>query len=486
MITLTFNCTFLSDVILNASSATAGTKASLEYIPGAKFLGITAKGIYDELSQEVAHRIFHKGSVSFGDAHLVYDNERSLKIPFDFWEKKKKDQKEEDIFWVDHLLEDSERKKMLEEGNIQRKQRRNGYFLPNKKKVVSIKTDYSLKTAYDTDLRRSKDGEMYGYKALKKGSVWQFKVELKEDLQPYADMITKALIGEHGLGKSRSAQYGRVSIEKIELDIEKNTLPPISNRVVVYAASNLCFINEGTGQYTINPQAKQLGFGEDAKVDWSFSKIEHRVYAPWNVMRSSRDNDRWIIEKGSVFIIDKVTKVDWEKIQNGIGLFKAEGYGKVLINPAFLLEKKITLDKNEPVSAVAEKAKRTAVLSSKDVLVQRMLVNIRNRRFPQNNIAVSVTDFMREQYQTFEPISNSQWGQIRNIAQNVTNNEALDILLFHKTAGFLYTAKRKREWSSKTTILKDWTDKYVNFKDRQTFLIALASEMAKKTTSNGN
>ena len=483
---LTFNCTFLSDVILNASSATAGTKDSLEYIPGAKFLGIVAKAIYNnKLSDEATLNIFHNGKVSFGDAHLVYNKERSLKIPFNFLEKKKKQIQSYEDFWIHHLLEDSERQKLLGEGT-QLKSRQTGYFLPKEKRIISTKMSYALKAAYDADKRRSKDRSMYGYKAHEKGSVWQFKVELNEETVVYADLISESLLGEHGLGKSRSAQYGRVKIEKIAEDEKVVETTSVGETVVVYAASNLCFIDKNTGQYTVNPLAMQLGFEGEAKVDWSRSKIQHRLYAPWNVKRSSRDADRWIVEKGAVFIINNVRIVNWEKIQKGIGIFRGEGYGEILINPSFLTEEKVSLQKNIAPSKSSQETVKTVELSGSDLWIKQLLDSIQNKRLPQDTIADDVTRFIRKQIAKFEKISSSQWGQIRNIAQNVPDSETLETLLFNETVGFLRTAKRKGVWHNKFRILQKEIERHENFKNQQTFLIALASEMQKKISSNGN
>ena len=81
MKTLYFQCTLLTDVILNQKSASEGAQSTLDFIPGSNFLGIVASSLYNKPSKE-NFDIFHSGRVRFGDAHLAdCGNNRSLHIP---------------------------------------------------------------------------------------------------------------------------------------------------------------------------------------------------------------------------------------------------------------------------------------------------------------------------------------------------------------------------------------------------------------------
>lgn len=480
---LTFNCTFLSDVILNASSATAGTTEVLDYIPGAKFLGIVAKKHYEEYEADTESilNIFYNGNVRFGDAHLLCKEKRSLKMPLDFFYGKNKE--EEGKIWIRHLIDNDEDKRIRKE-NIQLKQKRSGYFLPTESKELSTKDlfSYSLKSAYDADKRRSKDQQMYGYNALKKGTVWQFTVELDDMVSNFEAQIISALVGERSLGKSRSAQYGRVKIEAPkENPVNQFKSSGTGKTFVLYAESNLCFVDKN-GQFTVTPTAQELGFSKNAKIDWTKSQIRHRVYAPWNVKRSTRDADRWIIEKGSVFIVECGTE-ESINLEKGVGLFTAEGYGKVLVNPTFLINPNLTLTEEK-----LSKEKLVIQNSLKDEKVTALLNFRKDLLSPENAISKAVSLFVRAHDGKFDNISNSQWGQIRNIVQHVNNEYTLDVLLFSESVGFCCTAKRKNEWrGQKITLLKNLV-KDKSFKEQQELLTMLASEMAKieKTDKNDN
>src|SRR5699024_6023908 len=116
------------------------------------------------------------------------------------------------------------------------------------------------------------------------------------------------------------------------------------NQLVIYAKSNLCFIDETTGNYTAQPTAKQLCGDENAEILWKDCQVRSRNYKIWNRHRWNKDADRIIIERGSVFVLKLSKEVSSEFFSNGIGSHKNEGFGEVIINPDFLNSSKETLD----------------------------------------------------------------------------------------------------------------------------------------------
>ena len=77
----TFVITLTQDVIVSASSATAGQHQSLDYLPGSLFLGLAASRGYAELNTHEAWTLFHSGSVRFLDALAFIDKEPSYPAP---------------------------------------------------------------------------------------------------------------------------------------------------------------------------------------------------------------------------------------------------------------------------------------------------------------------------------------------------------------------------------------------------------------------
>ena len=85
MRTINFKVTFLSDIVLNASSNTEGNIETLDYITGASFLGMVAKN-YDDF--ENPFDIFHSSKVRFGGATPLFENKPTYKAPFCFFAPK--------------------------------------------------------------------------------------------------------------------------------------------------------------------------------------------------------------------------------------------------------------------------------------------------------------------------------------------------------------------------------------------------------------
>jgi hypothetical protein len=511
MTTLHFQCELLADIILNASSATAQSVDTLEYIPAAKFMGIVAKALYKtdgDKNNDKNKAIFHSGKVRFGDAHIMQDGLRSLKMPFDFMTAKKLLPEDKNKIWVNHFLNEIVRTDLVSQG-IQLQQKRIGFFIFKEDlaiETVDNPSSYSLKSAYNADERRTKDQQMFGYNALKKGSIWAFSVDIDADLKGFEEEIKAALIGQHSLGKSRSAQYGRVQISEkpAPIPFSKQAKKEI-HKLVLYAESNCCFLDD-YGQYTVKPTIKQL-FGkaefadaENMKIDWAQSQIRQRVYAPWNIQRACRDADRWLIEKGSVLVINYIdgkgniaNKISEnipqiEKIlAQGVGEFRVEGYGKFLVNPDFLCENEILTSKEKSKEADKKSAPKIiahAISSdAKMPFIKTMLANRKGKLTAAQNIANDLMENIAKHSTIFKGITASQWGQVRAYAQNIKDWPTLEKLLFDDKFGFLYTGKRKDFWlKSAITELKEIGKGKIKDEikaDGVSRLLVFASEMAK-------
>src|SRR5690606_38460495 len=136
-------------------AATEAPSDALDYIPGSKFLGIIAGKFYDESQHEKTLDLFHNGTVRYGDATLFHEGYSYLKSPFSWYYEKGKSAYEE--VYIHHLIKSTD--KQLE-------QVRTGYFSPEVQTMISLNNNFSLKTAQDSEKRRSKDGQMFGYQSL--------------------------------------------------------------------------------------------------------------------------------------------------------------------------------------------------------------------------------------------------------------------------------------------------------------------------------
>ncbi len=213
-----------------------------------------------------------------------------------------------------------------------RKQKRTGFITQDGKVIEKIEKTFALKSAHDRESRGSKEGAMFGFESIKAGQRFIFSIRYENDA--YIKIVEKSLLGNKRIGKSKSAQYGQVKIDAFEnLHLANKSFNP-TTYTLVYAESNLCFIDESTGQSTLHPTAEQLYLPKDAKINWDKSQIRGYSFSPWNSRRNTTGVQRHCIAKGSVFYIDGV--VTLPSRNKLVGEYIAEGFGRVIYNPEFL------------------------------------------------------------------------------------------------------------------------------------------------------
>jgi hypothetical protein len=493
---LKFKCELISDVVLNVKSATEGNKQTLDFIPGNNFLGIVAKK-YKDLKPEESWYIFHSGKVKFGDAHPVgVIGKRSLKVPASFFYPKNPDK--EDPYYIHHFY-DREKDHKDHGFPYQLKQSRNGFYTFTDRKGIpsNIEKSFSIKSAYDRDKRRSKDKTMFGYESLNEGMIFYFAVETEDDI--YDDFIKKELIGEKNIGRSRTAQYGRVRIELCEYEEHESRKKDFEIKgekcIAVYADSRLIFIDENI-MATYQPTPEDLGIKKDkeACIKWEYSQIRTFQYAPWNSQRQAYDTDRCGIEKGSVIIV-KTNEIPNES--KYIGKYNNEGFGKVIYNPEFLdSDGENGLANFKLIKPTKEKTKVTA----KKEIVDENLINFlrlqQKESKVQEHIYEIVNKFVETNYECFADSHDtfaSQWGQIRSITMKYKTISEIEKKLFTKddkgkSSAYLTHGIAEKKWKECQRKDKFYTffetlkknDLHLSDDNVRNAIINLASQMAKK------
>lgn len=417
--TLQFRCHLKSDIILNQDSGNKTQNKTLDFIPGNNFLGIVAQA-YGSFSPDDAATVFHSGKVRFSDAHPAIGNNRSLRVPFSLYYPKLESARENT--YQHHLITDADSINLQRE-RVQLKQCRTGFYDLSESPATQahVDTRYSIKSAYDREKRRSKDESMFLYESVGRGIDLFFYVDVDADVKD--DLVKKiyaALIGEHRLGRSRSAQYGLVVIEPATFDQPKSVSKK-QKRHSVYADGRLIFLDQ-YGLPTFRPTASDLGFKPDAKINWSLSQIRTFSYAPWNGKRESFDTERCGIEKGSVFIVDSSDEVETPH-RAYTGYYNNEGFGRVLYNPCFL-DKAFLLVPHSDDGSSAE--------PDYDNTESNLLCILKSRKAESDrtNSIYQVVNEWKTKYGSlfFKDGFSSQWGTIRSIAIS-GHNQGLHNLL---------------------------------------------------------
>lgn len=474
-----FKCTLLSDIVINQStSTTTGSQRSLDFIPGSNFLGIVASQLYEELEPQEQLMLFHDGHVRFGDAHPAKQEthiRRALRVPASMYYPKLSSPSEK--CYIHHKISHPEKLK-----DEQIKQCRAGFYVFNDKEgmAIDVERTFTMKSAYDRDKRRAKDECLFVYQAISEGLVYVFEVCCDQDVDDnLIKKIENALTGKRRVGRSRTAQYGLVEIEKIEHIVEIETMNN-GAEICLYADGRLIFLDD-YGLPTFTPTAAQLGF-PNATILWEYSQIRTFQYAPWNAKRQSRDTDRCGIEKGSVFIL-KGNGETIDASEKFVGTYQNEGFGKIIINPAFLQEKKDS--GGEAHIVLTNTIQRTELDSTIKLCGDPTFDYLTLQKAKEDlkrGIYKKVNEFIKS-YSSLYMDENfaSQWGSVRKIAMQNSGKEKLKEQLFDPKVGYLThgVAKEKWEKGGRLDVFKTFFNSFLE-NEAQYALINLTAEMAKK------
>ncbi len=501
MTTVKFKCRLLSDIILSEKAATEGTQRTLDYIPGNVFLGIVAGQIYGGMNPEESMQLFHSGKVRFGDAHPLIDGTRTIRVPASWYLNKGEKLSEGKIFLfpVDN--------------NLPKMQCRSEFIFKTDEahfNQVKPETNFAIKSAYDKELRRSKDEQMYGYQSLEAGMEFCFEVEFEDTVSDeLIEQVTQCLVGKQTIGRSKTAQYGQVYISDKERSESKKDIDfnigftedqdIESGCTYLYAESRLLFLDEN-GQPIIPMNGEAYGL-RGATVDLEKSQIRTFRYAPYNFKRQSRDADRFGIEKGSVICLDRtIEEQEKAEIKRGIGLYLNEGFGKVLVNPEFLKAKEaakyrealfahIPINKNKDDKQDKRKSNEIEIPKTlKEEAVLLYLIKSLKKEEEQSLIFEAADKFVTDNGKLFISDGNtfsSQWGTIRTKAMQAQSFTDFKNELF-SNEGFLRSASRALKWDEGGRLRKFET--FCNGLEEPIALktvVNLSSEMAKLCQKKG-
>ena len=489
-----YTCTIQENLVLISKSKTEQNTEALAYIPGSNIRGIVAGSLFNAkrkaemkkenntekinaLTNDIDNIIFN-GSVLFGDAHLIINGQRSYKIPASYYYEKDKDNNTIINF---PTTDDFKRKKL--------KQQRTGYFVLENDQLHIAKPNYgdSIKSSRNIAKRSSLKNGLYVYHYLKKGQ--EFKFEILSENDNHLEKIKEILNGNTKfLGKAKGAEFGGKVLFKYSTKIEDVTIDKTSGRIL-YADSNLCFLNE-FGEFTARPTAEQLTGNSNTKIDWEKSRLRFRRYMPYNQHRQNWDAERLIIEKGSVFVFENEVQFNENILKKGIGCFVTEGYGRVLINPAFLPENDAESKNGKEIAIFKEKEEYTTSNNSEnnkpenkeyEETKNELLVSLIHHKEEENlsqQIQEKVNKYVKDNSFS-KSITASQWNRVYNATKMSANVESLEKILED-----IQKSKSKEIWKEKDKLLlKDFlNDKEV--KKNKIFALKLLAKKMRFETKN--
>lgn len=409
-----FQCKVQEPLVLFKKAKSEQTTESLDYIPGSVFRGAMAAALFkDDADDSLINQIIFNNSVQFGDAHVCINGKRSLQLPFSYYMEVKEGNNELELF---HEISNWSRKL---------KQKREGYFIFDNGEILlhKVETDDRLKSARSAENRASKEGSMYFYRFIDEGQIFEFEVRSVDEA-----LLQKVVDKFHGkelyFGKSKQAEFGgKVLVTPVNGVLPVDTVT--ASAQIIYAESNLCFLNQW-GEFTSEPSIEQLVGNSETEIDWSRSQLRFRTYAPYNAHRQAYDFERLIIEKGSVFYLKQPVNVSSELVNNGVGCFLTEGFGRILIDPDFLTEKTYVLNgQYKPTEPELENDATSEIISG----LQRMYSMV------QRDAEIYVRAGQYVNNCGLRGISASQWGGLYNSLRKVQNATEYDHVLFNEQYG---------------------------------------------------
>ncbi len=427
----------IEDCVFSASAATEGGHKSLDRIPGAALLGAAASRRYDAFDRRDAYLLFHSGKLRFSDATPWDGHAIGWPTPL-CWHYRKLAGYQETEQGVTRLRADKIINRLRDSAEQQRqiKQLRGGYVHADGRYSTPAR-ELRLKTAIAPETGRAEKAQLFGYDALLRGQRFIAFVEADDDIdQARFDEIIDALTGEQLLGRSRSAEYGRCAITAVELD-PVQAGDANKDELILWLLSDLA-LADAFGNPKTEPAPEDFGLG-GCQIDWSRTFLRTRRYSPWNSARQGYDSERLVVQAGSVIALSGKsddTDAPQRLHENGAGLHREAGLGRVWVNPALLATLRPRFDEPAPLSRADGEVEKPAndpliqwLESRADIgwreivekLVREHLDKYRNaisasRRF--NGITGDLT---------YGP-SRSQWAGVGSVARNQTGRKIFEDL----------------------------------------------------------
>ena len=356
MRTLDVVITLQDDCIFSERNATEGAHQALDYIPGGALLGAVAARLYAELGNNQAFDWFHSGKMRFGNAYPLVDGKRTFPMPACWHQAKGKSPIEDgkldnhQIWRLDecenHALPDNQQPQQLRAGYLSL----DGY-------IAKTNKSFRMKTAIDADTGRAKESALFGYDALQAGQRFYAQISC-DDAMTEADItqlkatLNKPLL----LGRSRSAEYGRATVEILQTQPALSSEQPNNLKITLWLLSDLMALDE-YGQPILSPAPQHLGLPKGELVAEN-SFLRTRRYSTWNAHKQGYELERQVISKGSVLVYQLESSLTDEHLQliaAGLGVERQAGLGQVWLNPPLLADKQPHFEKS--VASLADKAK---------------------------------------------------------------------------------------------------------------------------------
>ena len=367
---LSFRLTTRQPVIINR--VTLGNVVKSERtVPGVSLLPWFTREVLAPLDEEALRLAVLNGELSVGNFLPEADGDPTLPVPLCLGEEK------ESKAVCNRLV-------FPPTEGIQMKDLRTGYvrvtaegmqYRPaDNRRLLRTHNTVEDKTQRPTE----RVGGLFAYEAIRAGQTFRGTVRMSaalwKQVQEHPAILEKLAYGEPSIGQSRKDEYGAVSLEYLAPTSAKSEvqfcLPDLlerngKNYLVVYLLSDV-LIRGAFQNYSLilddlrGALSNALGvtLQDVPEGDWKKAEGQSALQSPLGgscghcvrVGRRESWQTRWELPRpslsyfqaGSVLLFQVTTPEAWNKeraqalTEKGLGDRRAEGYGRVLLNPPFL------------------------------------------------------------------------------------------------------------------------------------------------------
>lgn len=339
-----FELVLETDAVFPATAATLGLHATLDHVPGNALLGAAARDYAGISDAGLAWDAFHSGALRFSSAYPLFEGRPTLPVPLSWHGAKGQ---------VGGSVANLARTEWpAGEGQPQQVRKDKNWF-DQGRALVEPERRFRQKTAIDRSLYgQPRKGALYGYAGIAAGTRFWFELSAPAGRADLIERAARVLTGPGlALGRSRAAEYGAARIvpadglKEVVAALELQAGGAADRQIAIYAAADLALVDEATGLPAAGLEPRHLGLGGEWSVVVRRVFARGRRWTPFNGARRAFDTDRQVIEKGSVFVFEKngaLTGEDEAALaaarDEGVGLFRAEGLGRILVDPWFLAD----------------------------------------------------------------------------------------------------------------------------------------------------
>ena len=421
-----FDISLHQPLVISQQSASAGAHHSLDYIPGSILLGLAASRLYSTLDQDSAWLLFHSGLVHFGDGLPLADQQVAHPMPMCWHYNKGESYKNGNALNVDALFDASQ---TSGDANRQPVQVRNGY-VTDQGQTVSPDKVQTLKTAIDPKTGKAAESQLFSYEALAANQTFRFVLSADDISQELWDKLTAALTGRAQLGRSRSAQFGKVMITEAN---STNANPPTDNGTLLTLWLQSDLLLEHNGQPCLQPLPELIGLPEGSRWLADSSFLRARRYSLYNAYRRHYDSERQVISRGSVLryeLPQALSEEQLNSLQQGIGLQIESGLGQALVNPHLLSQAKPVF---KTAITLTTSTAQTPHIKQPDTLLIQALAARLQRRTGEQQVSGQARDLF-----------SKLCGQIKKVRKYLAIPEGDEIVMITKSLSV--TAPGKSQW----------------------------------------